>query len=307
MEVAATATPAKTSDPRTSGAWGANARCGTLMQPLRPGEEVDGETTPARRATPPALAAAAAARRVQLADGTLRPARARCPSGHHRAGGQRRHRQDVHARRAGDPLRRRGRATARPDAAHHLRPGGQPGAARAGARAARSRPQRALGDPGRSPAPTTLVAPPRRRATDERARARRRSGCATRWPTSTPRPSPPPTSSASWCCESLGVAGDTDSGVTLVESLDDLVTEVVDDLYLAHFGQPARRPGAELPPTRSSWRASVGRRPRNAAAAARPAAGLDAPRCRVGFAEARPRRARDGASAASASSATTTC
>jgi len=37
--------------------------------------------------------------------------------------------------------------------------------------------------------------------------------------------------------KSLGVAGDSDSGVTLVESLDDLVTEIVDDLYLAHFGQ----------------------------------------------------------------------
>lgn len=36
---------------------------------------------------------------------------------------------------------------------------------------------------------------------------------------------------------SLGVAGDTDTGVELVESLDDLVTEVVDDLYLARFGQ----------------------------------------------------------------------
>jgi exodeoxyribonuclease V beta subunit len=36
--------------------------------------------------------------------------------------------------------------------------------------------------------------------------------------------------------KSLGVAGDTDAGVTLVEDLDDLVTEVVDDLYLAHFG-----------------------------------------------------------------------
>src|SRR6201988_4105226 len=36
---------------------------------------------------------------------------------------------------------------------------------------------------------------------------------------------------------SLGVAGDTDAGVTLVESLDELVTEIVDDLYLAHFGQ----------------------------------------------------------------------
>jgi exodeoxyribonuclease V beta subunit len=37
--------------------------------------------------------------------------------------------------------------------------------------------------------------------------------------------------------KSLGVAGDSDAGVSLVESLDDLVTEIVDDLYLAHFGQ----------------------------------------------------------------------
>lgn len=36
--------------------------------------------------------------------------------------------------------------------------------------------------------------------------------------------------------KSLGVAGDTDSGVTLVESLDELVAEIVDDLYLRHFG-----------------------------------------------------------------------
>ncbi|WP_156688239.1 UvrD-helicase domain-containing protein [Mycobacterium sp. Marseille-P9652] len=36
--------------------------------------------------------------------------------------------------------------------------------------------------------------------------------------------------------KSLGVAGDTDAGVTLAESLDDLVTQIVDDLYLAHFG-----------------------------------------------------------------------
>ncbi|MFY9922412.1 MAG: exodeoxyribonuclease V subunit beta [Mycobacterium sp.] len=36
--------------------------------------------------------------------------------------------------------------------------------------------------------------------------------------------------------KSLGVAGDSDSGVTLVESLDELVAEIVDDLYLRHFG-----------------------------------------------------------------------
>jgi exodeoxyribonuclease V beta subunit len=36
---------------------------------------------------------------------------------------------------------------------------------------------------------------------------------------------------------SLGVAGDTDTGATLVESLDELVIEVVDDVYLRRFGQ----------------------------------------------------------------------
>jgi exodeoxyribonuclease V beta subunit len=41
---------------------------------------------------------------------------------------------------------------------------------------------------------------------------------------------------------SLGVAGDTDAGATLVESLDDLVVEVVDDLYLARYGQLRERP-----------------------------------------------------------------
>ena len=37
--------------------------------------------------------------------------------------------------------------------------------------------------------------------------------------------------------KSLGVAGDGDAGVELVENLDDLVGEIVDDLYLAHFGR----------------------------------------------------------------------
>ncbi|WP_343571786.1 exodeoxyribonuclease V subunit beta [Mycobacterium sp.] len=37
--------------------------------------------------------------------------------------------------------------------------------------------------------------------------------------------------------KSLGVAGDTAATVTLLESLDELTTEIVDDLYLAHFGQ----------------------------------------------------------------------
>lgn len=37
--------------------------------------------------------------------------------------------------------------------------------------------------------------------------------------------------------KSLGVAGDTAANVTLLESLDELVVEIVDDLYLAHFGR----------------------------------------------------------------------
>lgn len=41
---------------------------------------------------------------------------------------------------------------------------------------------------------------------------------------------------------SLGVAGDTDSGCTLQESLDDLVVEIVDDLYLAHFANSETDP-----------------------------------------------------------------
>jgi exodeoxyribonuclease V beta subunit len=41
---------------------------------------------------------------------------------------------------------------------------------------------------------------------------------------------------------SLGVAGDTDAGVTLVESLDELVSEIVDDLYLRHFGHEREDP-----------------------------------------------------------------
>ena len=41
---------------------------------------------------------------------------------------------------------------------------------------------------------------------------------------------------------SLGVAGDSDAGATLVESLDDLVVEVVDDLYLGRFGRLREQP-----------------------------------------------------------------
>lgn len=42
--------------------------------------------------------------------------------------------------------------------------------------------------------------------------------------------------------KSLGVAGDDDSGVELVESLADLVAEIVDDLYLRHFADSPVKP-----------------------------------------------------------------
>jgi len=42
--------------------------------------------------------------------------------------------------------------------------------------------------------------------------------------------------------KSLGVAGDTAADVKLQENLDDLVTEIVDDLYLAHFGSAENDP-----------------------------------------------------------------
>ena len=42
--------------------------------------------------------------------------------------------------------------------------------------------------------------------------------------------------------DSLGVAGDTDAGARLVEDLDDLVDEVVDDLYLRKFAPGAGPP-----------------------------------------------------------------
>ena len=44
---------------------------------------------------------------------------------------------------------------------------------------------------------------------------------------------------------SLGVAGDSDAGVQLVESLDDLIVEIVDDLYLARFGKDKDEPPLE--------------------------------------------------------------
>ncbi len=47
--------------------------------------------------------------------------------------------------------------------------------------------------------------------------------------------------------KSLGVAGDTAASVTLLENLDELVTEIVGDLYLAHFGRERDDPVLRYP------------------------------------------------------------
>ena len=83
--------------------------------------------------------------------------------------------------------------------------------------------------------------------------------------------------------KSLGVAGDSDSRVTLVESLNDHVTEVVDDLYLAHFGRQHDDPELSYPDALKLAREVVG----NPATQLRP---LDPPpdstaAVRVGFAK----------------------
>jgi exodeoxyribonuclease V beta subunit len=56
---------------------------------------------------------------------------------------------------------------------------------------------------------------------------------------------------------SLGVAGDTDSGAELVDSLDDLVVEVVDDVYLQRFGHLPTEPPFKRPVALQVARAAI--------------------------------------------------
>ena len=83
--------PGEDKAPAHERAWGRGARLADLMQPLRPGEEYEGERQSARRLLRATVAADAARREGARTDGTLRPAgpAARRPL-HHRAGGQRR-------------------------------------------------------------------------------------------------------------------------------------------------------------------------------------------------------------------------
>ena len=85
-------------------------------------------------------------------------------------------------------------------------------------------------DPGRDEVVQLLAQGPR-----ERGRAAPRATSPARWPTSTRRRSPPSTPSARRRSASLGVAGDVERDMTVVEEIDDLLVEVVDDLYVRRF------------------------------------------------------------------------
>ena len=161
------------------------------------------------------------------------------PADRHRAArGERRHRQDLDHRRPGDPVRRRGSRPARADARRDVRPGRQPGAARAGPRPAgrgragaqrRPRGGRAL-DAGPPSELVTLL----RGWDDEQRRLghRRVTEALAAFDAATIATTH---QFCSMVLDSLGVAGDTDSRARLVEDLDDLVKETVDDLYLRAF------------------------------------------------------------------------
>ena len=167
------------------------------------------------------------------------------PDGHDPARGERRHRQDLDDRRTGDEVRRRWRGDSGADAGRDLRSGREPGVARTcpgPTGRSRGRACRAIERADRSLPPERSDRVPARR------RARPSSSCviggsSRRWSVSTPPRSPPPTSSARWSWTRSELPGTPTRRRRLVEDLDDLMTEVVDDLYLRAFAY------ADTPPT----------------------------------------------------------
>ncbi len=97
--------------------------------------------------------------------------------------------------------------------------------------------------------------------------------------------------------KSLGVAGDGDPDVQLVDSLQDLITEIVDDVYLSHFGQQKTLPPLTREQALELARAAVGNpgtaiRPVEAAPDSDAAARLDFVRRVLDEIEPRKRRLR---------------
>ena len=165
--------------------------------------------------------------------------------------------------------------------------------------------ERAPGRPApRVPGRSDRAARPRWSSADVELRGA--SGCATRSPTSTRATIATTHQFCQSVLRSLGVAGDTDSGAELVESLDDLVVEVVDDVFLRRcgLGRPSRR-RSSAPVALQLARAAVGDPQAELApddAEPRSAPAASATRSRRPCA---PRSS--GASAGSACSPTTTC
>ena len=95
--------------------------------------------------------------------------------------------------------------------------------------------------------------------------------------------------------KSLGVAGDTAANATLIESLEDLTTEIVDDLYLARFGQQRDDPVLDYDDALELARAVVNnpaaeRRPRDPDPVRRPPSASTSPKEVLAELEIRKRR-----------------
>ena len=107
--------------------------------------------------------------------------------------------------------------------------------------------QRALADPAAARGGGRRGARAARRRARRRGRAAPGAARRARSPRSTPRRSPPPTSSASRCWPGSGVAADADPDAVFVESVEDLLAEVVDDFYVRKYGDRARGTAAVRP------------------------------------------------------------
>ena len=287
--------------------WGEHAPLSTLLGPPRPDEEVEGESHAARRLVGPGLAAAAPLRARTGMSGTMRSFDLLGDLPHGPS-------TTVLEASAGT-----GKTYALAGAGHPLR--------RRGCRAASTRccSSRSAGPPARSSASgcaTSWSRPPARSTTrptagdnallavpgssgdaDELAARRHRvrdalAGFDAATIATTHQ----------FCrlvLASLGVAGDSDAGVTLVESLDELVAEVVDDLYLRRFGHDRDTPVLTREAALALAREVVG----NPHTTLTPGAAR-ARHGRRGAGSASPATcstSSSGASAGSASSATTTC
>ena len=216
---------------------------------------------------------------------------------HHPARGQRRHRQDLDDRRARHPLRRRGRRAR--SSRCWSSPSAGPRARSCASGSARQlvEAERALAATRRPtrPPPTDLLdllldADEAERGA-RHAAGRRGAGRLRR---RHHRDHPPVLLDGA---RVLGVAGDTDARARLVENLDDLVVEVVDDLYLRAFAYARRATRSSATPRR--WRSRAPSSATRRRGSSRPGPTADtAPAAGSRFARGGPRRARPAQAAA---------